>query len=321
MNLRLITVEEGGKVSFQPEFELASDWHNVNCRYWLIVEGASENELKEIFESLDIDSGMVANHISGDHWMDFIDSPKFFLSAQPAPSAWRPYGDWFQLLVTDKAIVSIHPREVPPMQSFVKRWWLDRPGPEKNFESIMLHVVQSYIDEEILAFKKLRLRVEEHAFGLKEGNPVYSVEHLEAMMTEGYHISILFHESKLFLEGLQFVRTQAVELNKGATKTFQLGTIAIQSYYDGIEQLRQRMDSLQQQHIMDQQGRMDSRFRVLTIISAIFLPLTLIAGIYGMNFPNMPEFRIANSYYLTLVTMVVLGGGMMVFFYLRGWFR
>ncbi|GJL59117.1 MAG: hypothetical protein NPIRA03_19740 [Nitrospirales bacterium] len=56
------------------------------------------------------------------------------------------------------------------------------------------------------------------------------------------------------------------------------------------------------------------------MISAIFMPLTLIAGIYGMNFPNMPELQMPYGYFILLGLMAVLGRGLGIFFYVRGWF-
>jgi magnesium transporter len=55
------------------------------------------------------------------------------------------------------------------------------------------------------------------------------------------------------------------------------------------------------------------------VLSAILLPLTLIAGIYGMNFENMPELRTRNGYYLTLAGMAALTIILLFYFWRRGW--
>ena len=55
------------------------------------------------------------------------------------------------------------------------------------------------------------------------------------------------------------------------------------------------------------------------MLSAILLPLTLIAGIYGMNFENMPELRTRNGYYLTLAGMAALTLILLFYFWRRGW--
>ena len=57
------------------------------------------------------------------------------------------------------------------------------------------------------------------------------------------------------------------------------------------------------------------------ILSAICMPLTLIAGIYGMNFNRMPELKATWGYPATLIAMALIVIGQLWFFYKRGWFR
>ncbi len=66
-------------------------------------------------------------------------------------------------------------------------------------------------------------------------------------------------------------------------------------------------------------NRMNEIMKVLTIFSAIMLPLTFIAGVYGMNFDHMPELRSRYGYYATLAVMMVVAVGMLFFFWWRGW--
>jgi magnesium transporter len=66
-------------------------------------------------------------------------------------------------------------------------------------------------------------------------------------------------------------------------------------------------------------NRMNEIMKVLTIFSAIMLPLTFIAGVYGMNFENMPELHSRYGYFLTIMVMVVVAVGMLIFFWKRGW--
>lgn len=66
-------------------------------------------------------------------------------------------------------------------------------------------------------------------------------------------------------------------------------------------------------------NRMNEIMKVLTIFSAIMLPLTFIAGVYGMNFDNMPELHSRYGYFATLGLMLVVALGMLFFFWRRGW--
>jgi magnesium transporter len=59
--------------------------------------------------------------------------------------------------------------------------------------------------------------------------------------------------------------------------------------------------------------------KVLTIFSAVMLPLTFIAGVYGMNFENMPELHSKYGYYAVWVLMAAVAVVMLLFFKRRGW--
>jgi magnesium transporter len=65
--------------------------------------------------------------------------------------------------------------------------------------------------------------------------------------------------------------------------------------------------------------RTNEIMKTLTIVGSIFIPLTFVAGIYGMNFEHMPELQSRWAYPSVWGVMVVIASGMMVYFYRRGW--
>jgi hypothetical protein len=68
------------------------------------------------------------------------------------------------------------------------------------------------------------------------------------------------------------------------------------------------------------QDLLNRRLAFLTVISTIFLPLTLLAGIWGMNFENMPELQSPFGYPVALGLMALVGAGVFWFLRSRGWF-
>jgi magnesium transporter len=64
---------------------------------------------------------------------------------------------------------------------------------------------------------------------------------------------------------------------------------------------------------------MNEVMKVLTIIATIFIPLTFIAGIYGMNFEDMPELKWHWGYPLALISMFSVGALMLVYFRKKRW--
>jgi magnesium transporter len=59
--------------------------------------------------------------------------------------------------------------------------------------------------------------------------------------------------------------------------------------------------------------------KLLTVFAAIFIPLTFIAGVYGMNFEYMPELRWRPGYFVTLGLMLAVAVAMLAFFRRKGW--
>jgi magnesium transporter len=68
------------------------------------------------------------------------------------------------------------------------------------------------------------------------------------------------------------------------------------------------------------QDQFNHRLGRLTILSSIFMPLTLLAGIWGMNFKRMPELELPYGYPIALAAMLCIGAGLYFVFRRRGWF-
>jgi magnesium transporter len=66
--------------------------------------------------------------------------------------------------------------------------------------------------------------------------------------------------------------------------------------------------------------KMNEVMKTLTVISAIFIPLTFIVGVYGMNFENMPELKYTYGYYIVIAAMFSIALGMVYYFKKRNWF-
>ncbi|MEZ5355031.1 MAG: magnesium/cobalt transporter CorA [Bryobacteraceae bacterium] len=66
-------------------------------------------------------------------------------------------------------------------------------------------------------------------------------------------------------------------------------------------------------------NRTNEVMRVLTIMATVFIPLTFIAGIYGMNFDNMPELHSPYGYPLVWAVMLITAAGLVLFFQRKGW--
>lgn len=88
-----------------------------------------------------------------------------------------------------------------------------------------------------------------------------------------------------------------------------------------IESDLQKLEGGINMYFSVQNQKMNQIMKTLTIIASIFIPLTFLAGVYGMNFENMPELKWDFGYYFVLIVMAVIMIGMFFFFSLKKWFK
>jgi len=109
-------------------------------------------------------------------------------------------------------------------------------------------------------------------------------------------------------------------LIKGATRVYLRDvydhTIQV---IDTVETLRDMVSGMLDIYLSSVSNKMNEVMKVLTIIATIFIPLTFVAGIYGMNFLNMPELEWYWGYPLVLLVMVSIGITMLFYFRRKKW--
>jgi magnesium transporter len=94
---------------------------------------------------------------------------------------------------------------------------------------------------------------------------------------------------------------------------------------DVLETYRELGSGLLDVYLSSLSNRMNEIMKVLTMFASIFIPLSFIAGLYGMNFDtsrspwNMPELNWAWGYRFALLLMALVAGGLLLFFRSRGW--
>lgn len=103
-------------------------------------------------------------------------------------------------------------------------------------------------------------------------------------------------------------------------------TVFIRDLYDHtiqimdlVESHRDTLNGLQDLHLSEISFRMNQVMQVLTIITTIFVPLSFLAGLYGMNFDNIPELHYKYGYFVLIAFMFVIAGGLLLWFRSKKW--
>jgi magnesium transporter len=88
---------------------------------------------------------------------------------------------------------------------------------------------------------------------------------------------------------------------------------------DTVETYRDILSGLLDIYLSSVSNRLNEIMKVLTLFASIFMPLTFLAGVYGMNFKYMPELEWHYGYFVCWAIMILLGGAMVLYFRKRKW--
>lgn len=111
--------------------------------------------------------------------------------------------------------------------------------------------------------------------------------------------------------------------NAMESDTFSFFSRLHQKSLELLEQIESDMGSLESASnffFSAQTHKMNEIMKTLTIVSAIFIPLTFIVGVYGMNFENLPELKYQYGYHTVMGIMFLIVIGMIIYFKKRRWF-
>jgi len=193
--------------------------------------------------------------------------------------------------INDRDFITVHRADF----DFLK----ELGGEYKTSEALMLDI----INEILLTYEKPlqqqgdKMDEFERAIFLKGGQSI-SIESL-------YYQKSKARISKKVLQLTQTVLNQITvrpELSSLLQDTRETTLSYVLQYDEVIEDANTILHS----YMSVTAQKSNDAMKLLTIFSAFFLPLTFLAGIYGMNFDNMPELRWPNGYYYTLFTMLVI---------------
>jgi magnesium transporter len=115
------------------------------------------------------------------------------------------------------------------------------------------------------------------------------------------------------------VRTESPLIEESTLPYFRDAYDHTLQVMDIVESLRDVSTSIGESFRAVVGNRMNEIMKVLTIIATIFIPLTFIAGIYGMNFEHMPELHSSSGYFVVLFVMAVIAVALVAYFRHRGW--
>ena len=109
--------------------------------------------------------------------------------------------------------------------------------------------------------------------------------------------------------------------NREDCRLFTFYTKRVERFYDTTHMLREYSMQLREMYQSQIDIHQNKVMQFLTVVTTIFMPLTLIAGWYGMNFANMPELNTKYGYGIIILVSILVTGIEIWYFKIKKWFK
>jgi magnesium transporter len=320
MELRLFVVNEDNLVERIPVKPPTAAWLEDRRVRWLDIEAAPDPLLAKLLAPLGIGPSLLRRYHDTCTASEFVERSNMIVFTHPMPSTWKEETAQVHIVCIGNLLITFHAEEVKDFEEWFFKWLQEWPLAGPTLAAMLQRLLESLAEIDKAAYLTLRQHVARLAEAVKEQGADFDVQQVEEAMTTVHRINTFFFDQGLIYATLQGVRSKALILGDEARR-FRLAATAAEDIRHGTTQLQRRIENLHQQHMLDVQALTDRNLRVLTVVSAVFLPLTLISGIYGMNFENMPELDEEHMYFTILGIMATIAVGMFGFFYWKGWLK
>lgn len=220
------------------------------------------------------------------------------------------------MFVSDHFIVTFHKRTVKVVEGVWKRASEMKSGNYTTY-NIMHEIIDGLVDD----FFPIVYKIED---SLNQVEDVLENSNTSEMMEKLFDIR---HDMSKLRRSLIPMRDLMYRiLNSGRMNFLKDHQLYYNDVYDHLLKLVEMLESyrefssdIRDNYLSINSDKMNNIMMTLTVITTIFMPLTFIAGLYGMNFAYMPELDERNAYFIVLSIMGVIALGMFAFFVKIGW--
>lgn len=193
-------------------------------------------------------------------------------------------------------------------------------GTMRNIPALIAYLLDGIVDANIRFFTRARIEAEMLSERLDEAPASVSENDVLDIRRRVSRLTSQFEDQFYSLTSLQTLHAA------NSRYPFLIGAIKDIADAQGhlvrsILRLEMRLRDIQQHCQYLVQRRTEQRLRHLTVLSAVYMPLTLITSLYGMNFRNMPELEWEYGYFAVISGMALVAVALILLFQHKGWFR
>src|SRR5690606_24392168 len=287
--------------------------------YWIDFNCPSETEMEELSRTLQFHPLAIEDciHVLQRPKLDFYDSNTFFVSHSLSGNTMEK--EEINMFLGENYIVTFHLKESSEVNEVWNR--LKASDMIQNWDPslVLYHIIDKLVDN----YFPIIYHLEDTLKEIEENSNEKSMEELLDELFETRHHLLTLRHTVTPMRDLVYriINSHRFEFLQHRIEYFH-------DIHDHLLRLTEKIDAnreltadIRDSYLSLNSHQTNKVMRILTVITTIFMPLTFIAGIYGMNFTYMPELTYKYGYFVIQAIMIVIGIGMFIWFKRKGWFR
>lgn len=256
--------------------------------------------------------------------VDFFDRQLFLILARPQVRGERVGTEQLSFFAGENYVISFHNGHTDPFEPVRER--LRRHGGRfraRGADYLLYALIDVVIDEGFPLLEHYGERVERLEEQLLSSPTKATLHQLHALRRELLLLRRTFWPQREVLNSLMRGDFEALQ-DETAIYLHDCYDHVVQ-IIDLVETYRDMTSSMLEVYLSSLSNRLNETMRVLTVIATIFIPLTFIVGVYGMNFSNemspwaMPELHWYYAYPMLWLVMIAVAAGMLIYFRRKRW--
>ena len=319
MRLSSFDITDEKHIVAVPAAEASPTWFEDGVHRWIDIEAPDDEELAAFLEPLQLDPAVLKAPAGSGFGFSGEIFDKLLLIRLPTQDPASEGGlTHISLLCLPTTLVTIHDQALPPISDLASRLTGRIRLKSATTSALVYQVVARLLVENFFAFTVCREKHDVLSRRMIEDSDSIEPEDLFALRREITNIGDANEDHAFCVDVLQKVESTSFAADDQSEHLKELER-SLERHQRSMDRLEENVKDLHQQFLLSIQDKTGNRLKVLTILSAVFLPLTLIAGIYGMNFDHMPQLHWEYGYYMVWGIMAVLFIGMIVYFKRKHW--
>ena len=218
-----------------------------------------------------------------------------------------------------RLLITIHRGQNRHLSDAVIELQRDRSLLDASIGALLSWLMDHFFDVNISLFLMLRNHSEKLSDAFDEALDSVDITDIHRLTRKARRIEVMLEDQLYCVHMLKRTKWEGF-LPDSLHTSFANIELEYQQVLLEIRRIESRLQELNQRYQVRQQDIMNRRLNVLAIVQSVFVPLTLIAGLYGMNFKYMPELEWAYAYPVLLVGMLFVAIVILWLFYRKGWF-